>query len=107
MRHPTKGILTLAFALALAACGGGELDSANHARLIPTVYLDDGRVVNSCSVDPKCSSQILVINGSYRQTSIRRTSEGTVITTPSTTLNAPPNITRLHFADGVVALAGC
>lgn len=104
MRNPTKGILTLALVLALSACGGGELDSASPARLIPTVYLDDGRIVSSCSVDPRCSSQILVINGSYRETSIRRTSEGAVITTPATTLNAPPNITRLHFADGVVAL---
>lgn len=104
MRILTKGVSTLALTLALAACGGGELDSASPARLLPTVYLDDGRVVNSCSVDPRCADQVLVINGSYRQASVQRTSNGAVITTATTTLTAPSSITRLHFVDGVVAL---
>ncbi|WP_192805172.1 DUF4214 domain-containing protein [Noviherbaspirillum aerium] len=71
---------------------------------MPTVYLDDGRVVNSCSVDPRCTGQALVVNGSYRQASIERTASGTVITTPTATLTAPSTVTRLHFSDGVVAL---
>lgn len=104
MRILTKGVSTLALALALAACGGGELDSASPARLLPTVYLDDGRIVNSCSLDPRCAGQALVVHGSYRQASIQRTPNGAVITTPSGTLTAPSTVTRLHFSDGVVAL---
>lgn len=93
--------------LLLAACGGGDADIAatSSTQLRPTLYLEDGRVVNSCSVEPRCTGQNLVVPGSYTAYTITRTPTGATITSASgTTINALEHNTRLVFVDGVVAL---
>lgn len=49
---PATGLLML-----LGACGGGENGDAGAtgARLLPTFFTSDGRILNSCSLDPRCS----------------------------------------------------
>jgi hypothetical protein len=40
----------------LGACGdGGVADNAPSSRVLPTVYTSEGRILNSCSLDPRCS----------------------------------------------------
>ena len=40
----------------LGACGGGDTaDTGTTSRLLPTVYTSEGRPLNSCSLDPRCS----------------------------------------------------
>lgn len=90
----------------LAACGGGDADvGTNSVQLRPTMYLEDGRVVNSCSVEPRCTGQFLVVSGSHTASTITRTPTGATITSArGTTINALSHNTRLVFVDGTVAL---
>ncbi|MEC4717818.1 DUF4214 domain-containing protein [Noviherbaspirillum sp. CPCC 100848] len=94
-------------AVLLAACGGGsDADyGSSSVQLRPTMYLDDGRVVNSCSVEPRCTGQYLVVPGSHTASTIARTPTGATITSAQgTTINALAHNTRLVFVDGTVAL---
>ncbi|WP_192805034.1 DUF4214 domain-containing protein [Noviherbaspirillum aerium] len=106
MLRNLKAIPLASLALLLAACGGGDADiGASSTQLRPTLYLEDGRVVNSCSVEPRCTGQNLVIPGSYTTHTITRTPTGATITSAQgATINALAHNTRLLFVDGNVAL---
>lgn len=46
----------LSLVMLLGACGGGEsADIETTTQLRPTVYTPEGRILNSCSLDPRCS----------------------------------------------------
>jgi Domain of unknown function (DUF4214) len=93
----------------LAACGGGGSDSAPQPQsamstMLPTVYLPDGTVVNSCSLEPLCSG-IYTFPGSYKDYTVTRSVTGYVVTSgQGVTTPLAPQITRLHFDDGAIAL---
>lgn len=110
MRWSMKVLASVSLVMTLAACGGSshtEMTGTPNAstQLHPTMYLSDGRVVTSCSVEPRCAGQVLVIDGRYANYTVTRNAQGAAITSAQgVTIQALPQNTRLHFSDVVVAL---
>lgn len=60
MSGSLKRVPAISLLMLLGACGGGgNADIADSgtatSRLLPTVYTSEGRILNSCSLDPRCS----------------------------------------------------
>lgn len=51
-----KFVAAAGLIMLLGACGGGDTgNTATASRLLPTVYTSEGRPLNTCSLDPRCS----------------------------------------------------
>ncbi len=60
MLNSLKAMPAASLALLLGACGGGGADSGTSdagtaPRMLPTVWTFEGRALNTCSLDPRCS----------------------------------------------------
>jgi hypothetical protein len=59
MLNISKAVAMAGLTVLLGACGGsgdGGVDAGSStAKLLPTYYTPDGKVYNSCSLDPRCS----------------------------------------------------
>ena len=59
MWNISKVVAMAGLIVLLAACGGGSGGGADAgsstATLLPTYYTPDGKVYNTCSLDPRCS----------------------------------------------------
>jgi hypothetical protein len=56
MLSSLKGVAAAGLVMLLGACGGGgNSDVGPTTRLLPTVFTPEGRLLNSCSLDPLCS----------------------------------------------------